>query len=61
VHGATVIMISHEMNMVYNYATQVICLNKSLVCMGVPDVAITKDVMAKLYGNEMAAKPHRHK
>ena len=59
-YGTTVVMVSHEINMVYAYATQVICLNKSLICAGSPREVITKDSMARLYGENVAAQKHSH-
>lgn len=60
VHNVTIIIISHEVSMVYKQATQVICLNRSLFCMGQPKEAITKDVLQQLYGEEVALKEHKH-
>lgn len=59
-HGATVIMISHEVNIVYAHATQVICLNKSLTCMGTPKETLTKEVLEQLYGSDTAVREHTH-
>jgi len=59
-HGVTVVMISHEINMVYHFADQIICLNRDLVCNGPPHEALTKDVMAKLYGPTSDFRPHAH-
>jgi ABC-type Mn2+/Zn2+ transport system ATPase subunit len=59
-HGVTIVMISHEINMVYKFATQIICLNKDLICMGAPKEMITKEVMKKLYGNETELQIHHH-
>jgi len=59
-HGVTVLMVSHEVNMVYAYATQVICLNKNLFCFGRPKDAITKEVLEKLYGSDVSMTEHHH-
>jgi len=60
VHKTTIIMSSHELSMVYKYASNVICLNKKMYCSGDPTKAITKDVLAKLYGEDVELKPHSH-
>ncbi|MBU4421557.1 metal ABC transporter ATP-binding protein [Patescibacteria group bacterium] len=59
-HGCTIVLISHEVNMVYKYATQVICLNKNMLCMGAPEQAITKEIMSKLYGDSSTMTTHPH-
>lgn len=59
-HGVTVLMISHEINMVYNFADQLICLNRDLVCNGPPQQALTREVMDKLYGHRMDLRGHDH-
>jgi zinc transport system ATP-binding protein len=53
-------MVSHEINMVYRYANQILCLNKDLICNGIPKVAITNEVLTKLYGNEVSFREHKH-
>jgi len=59
-HGVTIMMISHEINMVYHFADQIICLNRDLVCNGPPQEALTREVMDKLYGERMDVCDHRH-
>ncbi len=59
-YKTTIIMVSHEINMVYKFATQIVCLNRDLVCMGTPKEAITKEVLKKLYGKEVSFREHKH-
>ena len=59
-HGLTIVLISHEINMVYKFATQVVCLNKDLICFGETKEAITQQVMKKLYGENMEFRAHKH-
>ena len=59
-HGVTVLLISHEVSMVYNLADQILCLNRDLVCNGPPRSALTKEVMEKLYGPEVGLRGHEH-
>jgi len=59
-HGLTVVLISHEINMVYSLADQIICLNRDLICNGPPRQALTKDVMEQLYGSEVSLRGHEH-
>ncbi|MBI4368477.1 MAG: metal ABC transporter ATP-binding protein [Candidatus Omnitrophica bacterium] len=60
IHQTTVMLISHEINMVYRFASQIICLNRDLICFGKPKEAITKEVLERLYGREVHFKEHQH-
>lgn len=57
-HGTTCVLISHEIDVVYKYADQVICLNKKMLCQGVPDKVLTPQTMKKLYGEEVGTFKH---
>ncbi|MFZ6014780.1 MAG: metal ABC transporter ATP-binding protein [Patescibacteria group bacterium] len=59
-HGLTIVLISHEINMVYKFATQVVCLNRDLICYGQTKEAITEEVMKKLYGDNLEFRTHKH-
>lgn len=45
-----VILVSHDLNIVYRYAQQVICLNKELICRGAPHEVLNPTELSKLYG-----------
>ena len=60
IHKVTIMLISHEVQMVYKFATQILCLNKDLVCNGRPKEAITKEVLEKLYGKNIEFQSHEH-
>jgi zinc transport system ATP-binding protein len=49
--GTTVLLISHDLSVVYRYAQQVLCLNTNVVCQGTPVEALTPDALAVLYGD----------
>lgn len=57
-HDVTIVMISHELDVIHDVADQVICVNKELICEGVPLQALTPEVMAKLYGQGTALHDH---
>lgn len=57
--GMTVIMISHDLNVVYRYANNVLCLNKERLCYGEPERALTNEQIKRLYG-ESAFYHHLH-
>ena len=53
----TIIFISHELQVVYHYANNVLCLNKEKISFGPPINVVNKENLAKLYGEEV----HLHK
>lgn len=59
-HNVTVVMISHEVNIVYKFATTIVCLNRDLVCFGKPKETITKEILDKLYNKQAAIAEHTH-
>lgn len=48
--GTTIVLISHDLNVVYRYAAEVVCINKVMVCQGKPQEVIQPDELAKIYG-----------
>ncbi len=54
----TILLISHELNIVYNYANNVMCLNKEMICYGPPDEVLDSKALAKLYGGETKFYKH---
>ena len=60
-HDLTVIFISHDIHVVYQYANNVLCLNKEKICFGPPHQALNADELKKLYGPEVAVYEHSHK
>ncbi|MBI5409924.1 MAG: metal ABC transporter ATP-binding protein [Nitrospirae bacterium] len=56
--GLTIILISHDLNVVYRFADNVLCLNRRLVCSGRPEEALTDDVIKSVYGEMMGAYIH---
>lgn len=57
-HGTTCILVSHELDVVFKYAKTVICLNKSLLCKGVPKEVLTEKVLEGMYGGNHQAHYH---
>jgi len=56
--GLTVILVSHELSVVNEYATQVLCVNREKICFGVPRDVLTPEVLKELYSSH---KHHEHK
>lgn len=56
----TILLISHDLNVVYKYATDVLCLNKEMICNGIPAEVLDPTALAKLYGGEAGFYKHGH-
>ncbi len=48
--NTTVLLISHELNIVYRYADQVLCLNREMLCHGKPHEVLHPLDLARLFG-----------
>ena len=57
----TILMISHDLNIVYKYANKVLCLNKEKICFGPPGDVLDRRALIKLYGDEAGFYTHEHK
>lgn len=53
----TVLMVSHDLSVVFRLASKVICLNKTVRCVGAPR-DIRDEALQDLYGGEVALFPH---
>lgn len=56
----TIILISHDLNIVYKYANNVLCLNKQQLCFGQPHQVLNPEELASLYGGEAKFYNHSH-
>jgi zinc transport system ATP-binding protein len=57
----TVLLITHDLNIVYKYATNVLCLSKKeICCFGTPKEILTPKVLEKIYGTEIKFYEHKH-
>jgi zinc transport system ATP-binding protein len=54
----TIILISHELQVVYRYADTVMCLNKEKVCFGPPKEVLNQESLEKIYGHETGYYHH---
>ncbi len=48
--GITVLLVSHDLSVVYHYATKVLCLSKGVTCMGTPREVLTPERLEEVYG-----------
>ncbi len=56
--GITVILVSHDLSVVYRYANRVLCFSKGKPCMGPPKEILTPEMLEALYG--APPKYYRH-
>ena len=59
-YGLTVILVSHDLSLVYRYASKVLCLNRRGLCFGTPSEVLTLKVLQELYGREHKYYKHDH-
>ncbi len=59
-HGVTVMMVSHEISMVYRFTDRIICLNRDLISHGETRSTLTAEVLKKLYGENAGFTVHGH-
>ena len=56
--GLTILFISHDLSVVYHYATNVLCLSRGHACFGVPQKVLTPQLLQELYGAPVAYHVH---
>jgi ABC-type Mn2+/Zn2+ transport system ATPase subunit len=56
----TVVMVSHDLDVVYRYADQVLCLNRRLLCRGAPREVLGKEILEQTYGVMAGTYHHDH-
>lgn len=57
-NNMTMVLVSHELNVVYRFATQVICLNGKMICQGRPTEVLTPENLQHLYGHHTSFHQH---
>lgn len=56
----TILLVTHELNIVWEHATKVLCLNKNKLCLGPPEEVLTQERLKELYGTGIKFYKHRH-
>ena len=59
-HGLAIIFVSHDIDVVAHEVKCLLCLNKSLVCHGLPREFMKEEYLEKLYGKKVKFILHRH-
>jgi len=58
--GTTCIVVSHELDFVFAYAQQVLCINRRLLCHGSPKRVLSEKVLQDLFGKHKKYYKHTH-
>ena len=56
----TIILVTHDLNIVWEHAQNVLCLNKKQACIGKPDEVLTPEQLKELYGTGLKYYEHQH-
>lgn len=55
----TILMVSHDLNIVYKFSTKVLCLShRKMVCIGKPQAVLNSENLAKLFNSEIKVYKH---
>lgn len=49
--GMTVLLVSHDLDIVFKHADQVICMNRKLICEGVPQKVLTPEAIERAFAH----------
>lgn len=60
-NGITIVFVSHDIDVISKEASQILCLNKTVVCCGPPKMLLGSDYLEKLYGGHVGFVGHHHK
>lgn len=58
--GWAILQISHDLDMVRRHCDRVLCINRTLLCQGIPEVALSPDNLCAAYGSEFVRYRHSH-
>lgn len=58
--GWAILQISHNLDMVRRQCDRVLCMNRTLLCQGTPEMALSPDNLSAAYGSEFVRYHHSH-
>ena len=59
--GLTILLVTHDLSVVFKFSNYVICLNKCSICQGSPKEVLITENLQELYGEEVKFyEHHRH-
>jgi zinc transport system ATP-binding protein len=56
----TMLLVTHDLSVVYQFSTHVICLSRQTICAGSPREVLTPESLRTLYGGEVKYYQHKH-
>jgi len=56
----TIILVTHDLNIVYGYSTDVLCLHKGILCYGKPQDVLNQESLSKVYGAKIKFYFRKH-
>lgn len=56
--GVTLLLISHDLSVVFRHATNVLCLSRDHTCFGKPRQVLTPEILSQMYGEPMGLYVH---
>lgn len=56
----TILLVTHDLNVVWEHANNVLCLNKKSLCYGKPREVITPRTLEEIYGTGIKFYEHKH-
>ncbi|MGK7904353.1 MAG: metal ABC transporter ATP-binding protein [Hormoscilla sp.] len=56
----TILQVSHDLDMVSSYCDRVLCMNRSLLCQGVPSNTLSSENINRIYGSTLTRYFHQH-
>jgi len=57
----TILLVTHDLNIVYEHANNVLCLNKKKICYGEPNKILNPETLKETYGTGIKFYKHDHK
>jgi len=55
-----ILLVSHDLNIVYKFAKNVLCINKKQICYGKPKKVLNPKMLTELYGGGIKFYSHEH-
>jgi zinc transport system ATP-binding protein len=56
----TILLISHDLNIVYKYTDDVLCLNRKMLAIGKPHVVLSHENLGNIFGKNTEVYHHEH-
>jgi zinc transport system ATP-binding protein len=56
----TILFVTHDVGVIAHEVTDILCLNRSLICHGSPQEYIKEDFLEKVYGKKVTSIFHDH-